>query len=157
VLFAPRINGRAGGVLRESYRVGGKVKKRTLLQPQQLVAPPQSKDVRTRLKGATAVPPGLDAIIIKRSLPRGHAAVLGTLRRSGLDRLLGPVGHAANRSPSQLDSASSCQLVLSRAHDGRSASQDVPCVRLSAQRERYGKDRSRKHITEVRASAWVNP
>jgi hypothetical protein len=36
-----------------------------------------------------------DAIIIKRSLP--HAAVLGTLRRIGLDRLLGPVGNTANR------------------------------------------------------------
>jgi hypothetical protein len=48
---------------------------------------------RALLKGGPALPPGQDAIVIKRSLPHGHvAAVLGTLRKIGLDRLLGPVG-----------------------------------------------------------------
>ena len=80
-------------LLRESYRVGGKVKKRTLLNlsdwPHPLV-----EGLRALLKGGTALPPGQEAIIIKRSLPHGHvAAVLGTLRRIGLDRLLGPAGN----------------------------------------------------------------
>jgi len=80
-------------LLRESYRVGGKVKKRTLLNlsdwPRPLV-----EGLRALLKGGTVLPPGQEAIIIKRSLPHGHvAAVLGTLRRIGLDRLLGPAGN----------------------------------------------------------------
>ena len=80
-------------LLRESYRVGDKVKKRTLLNlsdwPRPLV-----EGLRALLKGGTALPPGQEAIVIKRSLPHGHvAAVLGTLRRIGLDRLLGPAGN----------------------------------------------------------------
>src|SRR6266851_2945762 len=80
-------------LLRESYRVGDKVKKRTLLNlsdwPRPLV-----DGLRALLKGGTALPPGQEAIVIKRSLPHGHvAAVLGTLRRIGLDRLLGPAGN----------------------------------------------------------------
>jgi len=80
-------------LLRESYRVGDKVKKRTLLNlsdwPRPLV-----EGLRALLKGGTALPPGPEAIVIKRSLPHGHvAAVLGTLRRIGLDRLLGPAGN----------------------------------------------------------------
>jgi hypothetical protein len=79
-------------LLRESYRVGDKVKKRTLLNlsdwPRPLV-----DGLRALLKGGTVLPPGQEAIVIKRSLPHGHvAAVLGTLRRIGLDRLLGPAG-----------------------------------------------------------------
>src|SRR6201998_2817154 len=84
-------------LLRESYRVDGKVKKRTLLNLSDW-PPALIEGLRTLLKGGTALPPGQDGIIIKRSLPHGHvAAVLGTLRRIGLDRLLGPVGNAANR------------------------------------------------------------
>src|SRR5215470_7383649 len=76
----PNRNSPPAILLRESYRVDGKVKKRTLLNL------------------STALPPGQDAIIIKRSLPHGHvAAVLGSLRKIGLDRLLGPTGEAANR------------------------------------------------------------
>src|SRR5713101_6249011 len=80
-------------LLRESYRVGDKVKKRTLLNlsdwPRPLV-----EGLRALLKCGTALPPGQEAIVIKRSLPHGHvAAVLGTLRRIGLDRLLGPAGN----------------------------------------------------------------
>jgi hypothetical protein len=61
--------------------------------------PPALTDgLRTLLKGGTALPPSQDAIIIKRALPHSHvAAVLGTVRRIGLDRLLGPVGNAVNR------------------------------------------------------------
>src|SRR6201998_3286361 len=93
----PNRNSPPAILLRESYRVDGKVKKRTLLNltdwPPDLV-----EGVRALLKGGTALPPGQDAILIKRSLPHGHvAAVLGMLRKRGLDRLLGPVGNAANR------------------------------------------------------------
>lgn len=80
-------------LLRESYRAGGKVKKRTLLNlsswPQHVV-----EGLRALLKGGSVTPSGEDGITIKRSLPHGHvAAVLGTLRRIGLDQLLGPAGN----------------------------------------------------------------
>jgi hypothetical protein len=46
------------------------------------------------LKGGTVTPAGQDAFIVTRSLPHGHvAAALGTARRIGLDRLLGPDGN----------------------------------------------------------------
>src|SRR6516165_9339141 len=93
----PNRNSPPAILLRESYRVDGKVKKRTLLNltdwPSDLI-----EGFRVLLKGGTALPPGQEAIVIKRSLPHGHvAAVLGTLRKIGLDRLLGPVGNAPNR------------------------------------------------------------
>src|SRR5437899_2035465 len=89
----PNRNSPPAILLRESYRVGGKVKKRTLLNlsdwPSTVV-----EGLRALLKGGTVLPSGEDAITIKRSLPHGHvAAVLGTLRRIGLDRLLGPAGN----------------------------------------------------------------
>jgi len=46
------------------------------------------------LKGGTVVPQDQQAITITRSLPHGHvAAALGTARKIGLDRLLGPDGN----------------------------------------------------------------
>jgi hypothetical protein len=73
--------------LRESFREAGRVKKRTLANlsawPAQLV-----EGFRTLLKGGVAVAP--DGIRIRRALPHGDAAaVLGTIRVIGLDRLLG--------------------------------------------------------------------
>src|SRR5512134_2978819 len=80
-------------LLRESYRDGNKVRKRTLLNltgwPRDLV-----DGFRALLKGGSVIPAGQDALRIIRSLPHGPvAAVLGTLRRIGLDRLLGPDGN----------------------------------------------------------------
>ena len=80
-------------LLRESYREGGKVKKRTLLNlsdwPTERIA-----GFRMLLKGGTVLPPDREAISIVRSLPHGHvAAALGTARKIGLDRLLGPAGN----------------------------------------------------------------
>src|SRR5260370_13440981 len=73
-------------LLRESYREGGKVRKRTLLNLSGW-APDLVEGLRTLLKGGHAV--AGDGLKIHRSLPHGHvAAVLGTLRRIGLDRLL---------------------------------------------------------------------
>jgi hypothetical protein len=72
-------------LLRESYRQDGKVKSRTLAHlthwpPAQLAA------LRRVLRGELLVAPD-DAFEIVRSLPHGHvAAVLGTLRRLGLDQ-----------------------------------------------------------------------
>ena len=80
-------------LLRESYREGGKVKKRTLLNlsdwPQDRIA-----GFRMLLKGGTVIPSDQQAITIIRSLPHGHVtAALGTARKIGLDRLLGPDGN----------------------------------------------------------------
>jgi hypothetical protein len=89
----PNRNSPPAILLRESYREGGKVKKRTLCNlsgwPKDLV-----DGFKTLLKGGTAVPAGPGAFTIRRALPHGHvAAVLGTLRRIGLDRILGPAGN----------------------------------------------------------------
>jgi len=86
----PNRNSPPAVLLRESFRAGGKVKKRTLLNlshwPEDLVA-----GLKALLKGATVVPAGQAPFTITRSLPHGHvAAVLGTLRRIGLDRRLAP-------------------------------------------------------------------
>ena len=80
-------------LLRESYREGGKVKKRTLLNlsdwPRERV-----EGLRALLKGGVIMPAGGESFEITRSLPHGHvAAVLGTIRKIGLDRLLGPQGN----------------------------------------------------------------
>ena len=80
-------------LLRESYREKGRVRKRTLCNltnwPSRLI-----EGLRALLKGGSVLPPGSDALTIRRSLPHGHvAAVLGTVRRIGLDRLLGPEGN----------------------------------------------------------------
>jgi hypothetical protein len=74
-------------LLRESFREDGRVKKRTLANlsdwPSALV-----EGFRTLLKGGVAV--AQEGIAIRRALPHGHAAaVLGTIRAIGLDRLLG--------------------------------------------------------------------
>src|SRR5882757_9721742 len=80
-------------LLRESYREAGKVKKRTLLNlsdwPHERIA-----GFKALLKGGTVIPQDQDAIAIIRSLPHGHVdAALGTARKIGLDRLLGPDGN----------------------------------------------------------------
>jgi hypothetical protein len=80
-------------LLRESYREAGKVKKRTLLNlsdwPHERIA-----GFKALLKGGTVIAQGQEAITIIRSLPHGHVdAVLGTARKIGLDRLLGPDGN----------------------------------------------------------------
>jgi Transposase DDE domain len=75
-------------LLRRSYREGGKVKHETLGNLSHL--PAQVIElVRRGLAGETFVAAG-EALEIERSLPHGQvAAVLGTLRRLGLERLIG--------------------------------------------------------------------
>jgi hypothetical protein len=74
-------------LLRESWREGGKVRTRTLAN---LSDWPEAKveALRRVLRGETLVA-ATDRFAIERALPHGHvAAVLGTLRETGLDRLL---------------------------------------------------------------------
>ena len=80
-------------LLRESYREGGKVRKRTLLNLSDW-PPERIAGFKTLLKGGMVIPSDREAISIVRSLPHGHvAAALGAARRIGLDRLIGPVGN----------------------------------------------------------------
>jgi Transposase DDE domain len=78
-------------LLRESYRDGGKVRNRTIAN---LSGWPEAKveALAAALKGLP--PAGLEGLFeITRSLPHGHvAAVLGTIRRLGLEELIGPPG-----------------------------------------------------------------
>ena len=80
-------------LLRESYREGGKVKKRTLLNlsdwPRERIA-----GFKMLLKGGTVIPQDQEGIVIVRSLPHGHVtAALSMARQIGLDCLLGPAGN----------------------------------------------------------------
>jgi hypothetical protein len=88
----PNRNSPPAVLLRESYRDGGKVRKRTLCN---LSDWPKAhvEGLRGVLKGGTVIAPGRDAFAVTRSLPHGHvAAALGTARKTGLDTLLGPHG-----------------------------------------------------------------
>ena len=74
-------------LLRQSLRENGRVRKRTLANLSDWPTP-LVEGFRTLLKGGVAV--AEEGIRIRRSLPHGHAAaVLGTIRAMGLDRLLG--------------------------------------------------------------------
>src|ERR1700747_3795179 len=74
-------------LLRESFRENGRVRKRTLANLSDWPTP-LVEGFRTLLRGGVAV--AADGIRIRRALPHGHAAaVLGTIRAIGLDRLLG--------------------------------------------------------------------
>jgi hypothetical protein len=80
-------------LLRESYREGGKIKKRTLLNLSDWPAD-RIAGFKMLLTGGTVISSDQQAITIIRSLPHGHvAAALGTARKIGLDRLLGPDGN----------------------------------------------------------------
>jgi hypothetical protein len=75
-------------LLRESWREGGKVKKRTLANLSKLPAD-VVQGLRTLLKGGVAFANAGEALEIRRALPHGHvSAVLGVLRDLGLERLL---------------------------------------------------------------------
>ena len=80
-------------LLRESYRENGKVRKRTLCNLSDWPAA-HIEGLRGVLRGGTVVPAERDAFTVIRSLPHGHvAAALGTARKIGLDRILGPDGN----------------------------------------------------------------
>ena len=86
----PNRNSPPAILLRESYRENGKVRKRTLCNLSDWPTA-HVEGLRGVLKGGTVIPAERDAFTIIRSLPHGHvAAALGTARKIGLDRLLGP-------------------------------------------------------------------
>src|SRR3954464_576796 len=86
----PNRNSPPAILLRESYRENGKVRKRTLCNLSDWPTA-HVEGLRGVLKGGTVIPADRDAFTILRSLPHGHvAAALGTARKIGLDRLLGP-------------------------------------------------------------------
>jgi transposase len=89
----PNRNSPPAILLRESYRLDGKVRKRTICNLSGW-QPAHIEGLRGVLKGGTVIPADQDAFTITRSLPHGHvAAVLGTARKIGLDRILGPEGN----------------------------------------------------------------
>jgi len=86
----PNRNSPPAILLRESYRQDGKVRKRTICN---LSDWPQAhiEGLRGVLKGGVVIPTERDAFTVTRTLPHGHvAAALGTARKIGLDRILGP-------------------------------------------------------------------
>src|ERR1039457_6294650 len=90
IAVIPNRNSRPAILLREGYREDGKVKNRTIANltnwPPALV-----EAMRQALKGGKVSPPLTEAFSIARSRPHGHvAAVLGTLQRVGLDRIIDP-------------------------------------------------------------------
>ncbi|MDP2727476.1 MAG: IS1634 family transposase, partial [Dehalococcoidia bacterium] len=73
--------------LRQSYREGGKVQKRTVGRLKGL-SPAMVEQLRRTLRGETLVPVS-EIFEVFRSLPHGHvAAVLGTLRKLEMEKLL---------------------------------------------------------------------
>src|SRR5580693_9225736 len=89
----PNRNSPPAILLRESYRHEGRVRKRTLCNLSDW-SPAHVEGLRGVLKGGTVIPAEQDAFTVTRSLPHGHvAAALGTARKIGLDRILGPDGN----------------------------------------------------------------
>jgi transposase len=75
-------------LLRESSREGGKIRKRTLANLSAL--PPDAVEVLRRVLKGEKLIAAEEAVRVERSVPYGHvAAVLGTIRRLGLDQVLG--------------------------------------------------------------------
>src|ERR1700744_2459617 len=89
----PNRNSPPAVLLRESYRENGKVRKRTLCNLSDWPAA-HVEGLRGVLKGGTVIAPDREAFTVVRSLPHGHiAAAIGTARKIGLDRILGPDGN----------------------------------------------------------------
>lgn len=79
-------------LLRESYRQEGRVKKRTVANLTQW-SPHLVEGLRALLRGGTVVDRVEEAFDVVRTLPHGHvAAVLGILRKVGLDSIIGNRG-----------------------------------------------------------------
>ena len=82
-------------LLRESYRDGGKVRKRTLAN---ITHWPLAKIEALRRLLRDELPGGDQELSLLRSLPHGHvAAALGMLRKLGLDRILSQGGRQPRR------------------------------------------------------------
>lgn len=88
--IVPNRNSRPAILLREAWREGKKIRKRTVANisdwPMEKV-----QALRMVLRGTKVVPADHTGLVIERSLPHGHvAAVLGTIRKIGLDKMIAP-------------------------------------------------------------------
>ena len=137
-------------LLRESFREDGKVKKRTLANlskwPDHLV-----DGLRILLKGGVALPSLSDAFTILRSRPHGHvAAVLGTARRLGLEKLL-------DRRRSRERSLAAA-MILARILDPRSKLATARCLRTETLTHTLGEELGVEDAGEdelYRAMDWL--
>jgi len=85
----PNRNSPPAVLIREGWREGGKIRKRTIANishwPEAQIAA-----LRLVLKGEKLVTPE-EAFVVERSLPHGHVeAILGTIRGLGLDKFIAP-------------------------------------------------------------------
>src|ERR1700686_4040717 len=89
----PNRNSPPATLLRESYREGGKVRKRTLCNLSDS-PPAHIAGLRGVPRGATVISVDRAAFTVVRFWPPGHvSAAMGTARKIGLDRILGPDGN----------------------------------------------------------------
>jgi hypothetical protein len=85
--IVPNRNSPPAILLRDSSRQGKKIVKRTLANLSEWPAP--RVDLLRRVLKGEALLPASEALAIERSLPPGHvAAVLGTVRRLGLEAMV---------------------------------------------------------------------
>jgi transposase len=100
-MFIERVPNRSSPpaiLIRESFREGTKVHKRTLANISKLPEPMVAA-IGELIKGAEIATPVADTFEIRRALPHGHvAAVLGTMRKTGLDALIKPRTKEEHRS-----------------------------------------------------------
>ncbi len=137
-------------LLRESYREDGKVKKRTLANlskwPDDIV-----DGLRILLKGGVALPSLGDAFSIERSRPHGHvAAVLGTARRLGIEKLLAP-------RPSR-QRALAMAMIVARVLDPRSKLATARTLRNETLAHSLGQEMGVEDATEYElydAMDWI--
>src|SRR5450755_1491969 len=88
VAVVPNRNSPPAVLLRESFRQDGKVHNRTIANLSDW-PPAKVEALRQVLKGATVASASADAFQILRSQPHGHvAAAVGSLRKTGLERLI---------------------------------------------------------------------
>ncbi len=117
----PNRNSPPAILLRQSYRDGDKIKKRTLANLSDWPAA-KIEALRRVLRGDAAAASDPQALIMLRSLPHGHvAAALGTLHKLGLDRLLSQGARQPKR-----EAALCIALIAARLID--------PCSKLATSR-----------------------
>ena len=135
----PNRNSPPAVLLRESFREGGKVRKRTLANLSKL--PDDIVDgLRILLKGGVALKSFGDAFEILRARPHGHvAAVLGTARALGLERLL-------DRRPSRMRSLA-LAMIAARVLDPRSKLATARGLRSATQADTLGEELGARDAT----------
>jgi hypothetical protein len=138
-------------LLRESYRDGSKVKTRTLANVSHWPAA-QIEALRAVLRGATSVAVLEEAFEVSRSLAHGHvAAVVGTMRKLGLGRLIS----ARNSREQQLCLAMIAARVLHPGSKLALARQIDPQLRSSSLGESLGLEEAVDEDELYEAMDWL--